>query len=89
MNNILAIIESMPVDPDLAVAVKPAYQSNMGWAIIFNFIPMILIFGLYIGGIIWFVRYLKRSAQERQRLRMELGRIGNELEQLRKQMERK
>ena len=89
MNNILAIIESMPIDPGLTVAVESAYQPpSMFWPIVFNFIPPILIFSLYIVGTVWVVRYLKRAAEERQRLRIELGRIGEELEQLRKQMER-
>ena len=89
-NNILAILESGPIDTAPALMPETVYPAqNMFWPIVITYIPVILIFSLYIGGIVWVVRYLKRAAEERQRFRIELGRIGEELEQLRKQLERK
>ena len=39
--------------------------------------------GLIIWGIVWLVRYLKRSREERQRLRLELGKLAEEVQLLR------
>ena len=48
------------------------------WIVIFIF------FGIPILLIILFVRYLVRSNKERRRLRLEVGRLADELEQMRK-----
>jgi di/tricarboxylate transporter len=49
------------------------------WIVIFIF------FGIPILLIILFVRYLVRSNKERRRLRLEVGNLADELEQMRKQ----
>ena len=49
------------------------------WIVIFIF------FGIPILLIILFVRYLVRSNKERRRLRLEVGKLADELEQMRKQ----
>jgi len=50
-----------------------------------SLLPLIL----FIWGIVWLIRYLKRLGEERQRLRMEVSKLADELEQLRKQSELK
>jgi hypothetical protein len=40
--------------------------------------------GLIIWGIVWLVRYLKRGREERQLLRLELGKLADEVQLLRK-----
>jgi len=39
--------------------------------------------GLIIWGIVWLVRYLKRGREERQLLRLELGKLADEVQLLR------
>jgi hypothetical protein len=39
--------------------------------------------GLIIWGIVWLVRYLKRGREERQLLRLELGKLADEIQLLR------
>jgi biopolymer transport protein ExbB/TolQ len=50
---------------------------NVGVTFIFVFALLVTIvkWGLIIWGIVWLVRYLKRSSQERQRFRLELGKL--------------
>ena len=43
--------------------------------------------GLIIWGIVWLVRYLKRSGEERQRLRLELGKLAEEVRLIRQELE--
>ena len=43
--------------------------------------------GLIIWGIIWLVRYLKRSREERQRFRLELGKLAEEVHLIRQGLE--
>jgi len=43
--------------------------------------------GLIIWGIVWLVRYLKRSREERQRLRLELGKLAEEVHLIRQELE--
>ena len=43
--------------------------------------------GLIIWGIIWLVRYLKRSREERQRYRLELGKLAEEVRLIRQELE--
>jgi biopolymer transport protein ExbB/TolQ len=43
--------------------------------------------GLIIWGIVWLVRYLKRSREERQRFRLELGKLAEEVHLIRQQLE--
>jgi len=42
--------------------------------------------GLIIWGIVWLVRYLKRSGEERQRFRLELGKLAEEVHLLRQEL---
>jgi protein-S-isoprenylcysteine O-methyltransferase Ste14 len=55
-------------------------------AILFGLLATIIKWGLIIWGIIWFVRYLKRSNEEKQRLRMELGKLAEEVSLIRKEL---
>jgi uncharacterized membrane-anchored protein YhcB (DUF1043 family) len=58
------------------------------WLVImFVFFFLMLFWGLIVFGIIWLVRYLKRSSEEKQRLRMELGKLTDEMEQMRQEIE--
>ena len=58
------------------------------WLVImFVFFFLMLFWGLIIFGIIWLVRYLKQSSEEKQRLRMELGKLTDEMEQMRQEIE--
>jgi biopolymer transport protein ExbB/TolQ len=43
--------------------------------------------GLIIWGIVWLVRYLKRSGEERQRFRLELGKLAEEVRLIRQKLE--
>ena len=43
--------------------------------------------GLIIWGIVWLVRYLKRSREERQRFRLELGKLAEEVHLIRQDLE--
>ena len=43
--------------------------------------------GLIIWGIVWLVRYLKRSREERQRFRLELGKLAEEVRLIRQELE--
>ena len=60
---------------------------NIGFvvAILFGLLVTIIKWGLIIWGIVWFVRYLKRSNEEKQRLRMELGKLAEEVSLIRKE----
>jgi len=42
---------------------------------------------LIIWGIVWLVRYLKRSREERQRFRLELGKLAEEVHLIRQDLE--
>ena len=43
--------------------------------------------GLIIWGIVWLVRYLKRCREERQRFRLELGKLAEEVRLIRQELE--
>jgi Flp pilus assembly protein TadB len=55
-------------------------------AILFCLLVTIIIWGLIIWGIVWLVRYLKHSSEERQRFRMELGKLAEEVSLIRKEL---
>ena len=42
--------------------------------------------GLIIWGIVWLVRYLRRSQEEKQRSRLELGKLAEEVHLLRQEL---
>jgi len=46
-----------------------------------------IVLGIPVFLIVFFVRYLSRSSKERQKMRLELGKLADELEQVRKQAE--
>jgi len=54
--------------------------------ILFGLLATIIKWGLIIWGIVWLVRYLKRSSEERQRLRIELGKLAEEVSLIRKEI---
>ena len=58
------------------------------WIVIMMALFLVMLkWGLIIAGIIWLVRYLKRSSEERQRLRIELGKLTDEIRQIRQKLE--
>lgn len=50
-----------------------------------EFIFVLVVLGIPVFLIVFFVRYLSRSSKERQKMRLELGKLADELEQVRKQ----
>lgn len=54
--------------------------------IVFGLLAIIIKWGLIIWGIVWLVRYLKKSREERQRLRLELGKLAEEVSLIRKEL---
>ncbi len=54
--------------------------------ILFGLLATIITWGLIIWGIVWLVRYLKRSSEERQRFRLELGKLAEEVSLIRKEL---
>ncbi len=54
--------------------------------ILFGLLATIITWGLIIWGIVWLVRSLKRSSEERQRLRIELGKLAEEVSLIRKEL---
>lgn len=57
------------------------------WLVILMvFFVFVLFWGLIIVGIVWLVRFLKRSSEERRRLRMELRKLTDEMEQMRQEL---
>jgi len=48
---------------------------------------ILVVLGIPVFLIVFFVRYLSRSSKERQKMRLELGKLADELEQVRKQAE--
>jgi len=63
-------------------------KMNIGFVVIFLFglLVTLIKWGLIIWGIVWLVRYLKRSREERQRLRIELGKLAEEVRLLRQDL---
>ena len=55
-------------------------------AILFGLLATIIKWGLIIWGIVWLVRYLKRSNEEKQRFRLELGKLAEEVSLIRKEL---
>ncbi len=53
----------------------------------FGVLITIIKWALIIWGIIWLVRYLKRSGEEKQRFRLELGKLAEEVHLLRQKFE--
>ena len=55
--------------------------------IMFGLLVTIIKWCLIIWGIVWLVRYLKRSGEERQRFRLELGKLAEEVHLLRQKLD--
>ena len=51
----------------------------------FEWLVIVIVLGIPVLLIVLFVRYLSRSSKERQKMRIELGKLADELEQVRKQ----
>jgi len=60
---------------------------NIGFVVVLLFGLMVTVikWGLIIWGIVWLVQYLKRSGRERQRIRLELGKLAEEVQLLRQE----
>ncbi len=54
--------------------------------IMFGLLVTIIKWCLIIWGIVWLVRYLKRSGEERLRFRLELGKLAEEVHLLRQEL---
>ena len=55
--------------------------------ILFGLLVTVVKWGLIIWGIVWLVRYLKRCREERQRIRLELGKLAEEVRLIRQELE--
>ncbi len=51
--------------------------------LLFGLLVTLIKWALIIWGIVWLVRYLKRSREERQRFRLELGKLAEEVRLIR------
>ena len=52
----------------------------------FGVLILIVKWGLIIWGIVWLVKYLNRSKEEKQLLRLELGKLADEIGQIRQEL---
>ena len=55
--------------------------------ILVGLLVTVIKWGLIIWGIVWLIRYLKHSREERQRLRIELGKLAEEVHLIRQELE--
>jgi biopolymer transport protein ExbB/TolQ len=62
---------------------------GLGYVLVILVVLLVTVvkWGLIIWGIVWLVRYLKRSREERQRLRIELGKLAEEVHLIRQELE--
>jgi len=61
--------------------------SGVVFLILVGLLVTVVKWGLIIWGIVWLVRYLKRSREERQRFRLELGKLAEEVRLIRQKLE--
>ena len=59
----------------------------MSWVSFGGLLIILVVFGIPVVLIVLFVKHLVRSNEERRRLRLEVGKLADELEQVRKQKE--
>ena len=59
---------------------------GVGVIVILAILFTLIKWGLIIWGIVWLVRYLKGSREERQRFRLELGKLAEEMHLLRQEL---
>ncbi len=71
------------MDTEITITEAPAL---LVW--ILNLLPIVF-FALPVAVVIYVIRLLIRNKQENQRLRLEVGKLADELEQMRKQNESK
>ncbi|MHC4361887.1 MAG: hypothetical protein ACYSTZ_03590 [Planctomycetota bacterium] len=68
------------------------FRSGLGGTLLVIALGLLLVsifvvkWGLIIWGIVWLVRYLKGSREERRRFRLELGKLAEEVHQLRHEL---
>jgi len=67
-------------------ALNSVFSTSRGQSIKAIF-ALLVIFGIPVVLIVLFVGYVIRSNKERQKIRLELGKLADELEQMRKQRE--
>ena len=72
------------VDPAAPQAVDRGFALGMPLFILAALLVVVVKWGLIIWGIVWLVRYLKRGREERQLLRLELGKLADEVQLLRR-----
>lgn len=58
---------------------------GVGLIVVLAILLTLVKWGLIIWGIVWLVRYLKRSQEEKQRFRLELGKLADEVQLLRQE----
>lgn len=76
------------ITPIIAAATDPAvYPARESFTHI-ALMPW-LIYIILLLGIIWFIRFLVRGANERKRLRLEIGKLAEEVHNLRQEKESK
>ena len=56
------------------------------WKFIFLIIVNLIPLALCVWGIVWFIKYLIRWRQDGQRLRMEVGKLADEVQQIRQEL---
>jgi len=59
---------------------------GFAFAVLLAILVTVVKWGLIIWGIVWLVRYLKRSQEEKQRFRLELGKLAEEVNLLRQEL---
>jgi hypothetical protein len=71
------------VGPATAQPVISGFSFGVPLFILAALLIFVVKWGLIIWGIVWLVRYLKRGREERQLLRLELGKLADEVQLLR------
>jgi len=72
-------IETMRQVPKMGMAILPCFITGL------VLLVWLIKWGLIIWGIVWLVKYLKRTKEEKQLFRLELGKLADEVQRLRKE----
>jgi biopolymer transport protein ExbB/TolQ len=59
---------------------------GVGFIVLLAILLTLVKWGLIIWGIVWLVRYLRRGQEEKQRFRLELGKLADEVQLLRQEL---
>jgi biopolymer transport protein ExbB/TolQ len=59
---------------------------GVGLIVVLAILLTLVKWGLIIWGIVWLVRYLRRGQEEKQRFRLELGKLADEVQLLRQEL---